>query len=69
MVGDKLTDLEAGKRVGAKTILVLTGHGEEEQEIFLRNRLTQTVQLDCIAENLQEAVDWIIADVQEKVLR
>jgi heptosyltransferase-2 len=69
IVGDRLSDLEAGKRVGAKAILVLTGHGEEEQEKFLRSQVNPAVQPDCIAENLQEAVDWIIADVQSKVFR
>ena len=28
MVGDKLADIEAGKRAGCKSILVLTGYGE-----------------------------------------
>lgn len=27
MVGDKLADIEAGKRAGCKSILVLTGYG------------------------------------------
>jgi histidinol-phosphate phosphatase family protein len=30
MVGDKTADVECGKRVGAKTILVLTGYGREQ---------------------------------------
>lgn len=30
MVGDKVTDIEAGYSVGCKTILVLTGHGKDE---------------------------------------
>ena len=30
MIGDKLSDIQAGQRVCCKTILVLTGHGREE---------------------------------------
>ena len=30
MIGDKAADVECGKRVGAKTILVLTGYGAEQ---------------------------------------
>lgn len=32
MVGDKLSDVEAGRRVGCRTILVLTGHGRAAAE-------------------------------------
>ena len=30
LVGDKLSDIEAGKSAGCKTIMVRTGHGVEE---------------------------------------
>jgi D-glycero-D-manno-heptose 1,7-bisphosphate phosphatase len=30
MVGDKAADVECGRRAGVKTILVLTGYGEEQ---------------------------------------
>jgi D,D-heptose 1,7-bisphosphate phosphatase len=30
LIGDKISDIEAAKRIGAFSILVLTGHGEEE---------------------------------------
>lgn len=30
LVGDKISDIEAGYRAGRKTILVLTGHGSDE---------------------------------------
>jgi D-glycero-D-manno-heptose 1,7-bisphosphate phosphatase len=32
MIGDKLSDVEAGNRAGNKTILVLTGYGRENKE-------------------------------------
>jgi D-glycero-D-manno-heptose 1,7-bisphosphate phosphatase len=31
MIGDKAADVECGRRVGAKTILVLTGYGAEQE--------------------------------------
>jgi D-glycero-D-manno-heptose 1,7-bisphosphate phosphatase len=34
MVGDRLTDIEAGKRIGAATVLVLTGYGKIVNEEF-----------------------------------
>ncbi|MFC1900283.1 D-glycero-beta-D-manno-heptose 1,7-bisphosphate 7-phosphatase [Chloroflexota bacterium] len=53
IVGDKLTDIEAGKRAGCKTILVKTGYGRE---------VAQNEKVDCefIAEDLCEAVNFIL---------
>lgn len=42
MIGDKLSDIQAGQRVGCKTILVLTGHGREEQGLKERDRIKPT---------------------------
>ena len=59
MIGDKISDVEAAKRVGATGILVLTGYGrgvyEYEQDQW-------TVQPDYIAEDLYEAVEWILGE-------
>jgi len=53
MVGDKATDVELGKRIGIKSVLVLTGKGSRDKE-----RLT--VKPDHIAENLSKATNWIL---------
>ncbi|MBI4971319.1 MAG: HAD-IIIA family hydrolase [Candidatus Omnitrophica bacterium] len=50
-IGDKATDVEAGKRFGLKTILVLTGHGKID-----RARLKPDFQPDYIVPSLKEAV-------------
>ena len=50
MIGDKQSDIEAGKRAGCKTILVETGHGAEE----LKNN---KIECDFIAKDLFNAVD------------
>lgn len=53
MIGDKATDIEAGKGAGTKTIFILTGCGKEERE-KLESPPNHT------AENLLEAVRWIL---------
>jgi phosphoglycolate phosphatase-like HAD superfamily hydrolase len=46
-------DIEMGRRARARTVLVLTGYGQEARE---------KVQPDHIAPDLAEAVDWIERD-------
>ncbi len=50
MVGDRMSDIEAGKRIGASTVLVLTGYGS-----------TLYGQWDAIP----EAVDHVAANLHE----
>jgi GxxExxY protein len=59
VVGDRFKDIEMARNAGAKAILVLTGYGKGELE-FLGP--TSKVQADFVAEDLGEAVDWILAD-------
>lgn len=54
VIGDKLTDLEAGKKVAAKTILVLTGYGAGESR-----RIVDRSVSDYTAADLMEAAKWI----------
>ena len=53
-IGDKGSDMEAGKRFGLKTIFVLTGHGSLEKD-----RLTEAQKPDHIAKNLLDAVQYL----------
>jgi len=53
VIGDKTLDMLLAKAIGAKAILVLTGHDRESKEA------------DFTAKNLTEAVDWILK--QEKL--
>jgi len=53
MVGDMAKDIEMGRRAGAKTVLVLTGYGQEARE---------KVRPDHVAGDLAGAVDWIERD-------
>lgn len=56
MVGDKLTDIEAGKASGCKTILVLSGRGEKAYKELQDGG---KVSPDFVAKTLEEAVKWI----------
>lgn len=55
LVGDNVTDVEAGIRAGAKSILVLTGHGES-----LWKSWPAPVRPHHVAHDLSEAVNWIL---------
>ena len=52
IVGDNITDIQAGARAGCTTILVKTGRGKE----ILKQRDQWSVSPDYIAEDLYEAV-------------
>jgi len=54
MIGDKLTDIQAGRNAGCKTIMVKTGMGAEE----LR---TSEVDCDYIADDLYDAVEHVLS--------
>lgn len=54
-VGDKLSDIEAGKNFGIRTILVRTGYGRETEK-----KLTKKLQPDHIVNDLRAAVPFIL---------
>jgi D-glycero-D-manno-heptose 1,7-bisphosphate phosphatase len=56
-VGDKYSDIQLAHRVGARGVLVLTGHGREE---WARSQREGRLPPDHVAENLWEAVWWIL---------
>jgi D-glycero-D-manno-heptose 1,7-bisphosphate phosphatase len=58
IIGDKLSDLSAGKKVAAKTALVLTGYGAKECE-----KINPEVAPDCIGLNLEAVADWVKVDL------
>jgi len=60
VVGDRWSDLKAAASCGAKGILVLTGYGRGDYEYIGPQ---QQIQPHYVAGNLQEAVDWILADL------
>lgn len=63
MVGDKISDIEFGRRLGLRTVMVMTGYGRGEYEY---QRQDWKVQPDHIAENLREAVEWVLEDLKAR---
>ena len=53
IVGDRISDIEAGKSVGCKAILVLTGYGTEESK-------NSSIKHDFVANNLHDAAKYIV---------
>ena len=64
MVGDHFSDVECGKRIGAKTILLLTGHGREA----LMRQHEWPFPPDYIAADLYEAVVWIMEQEKKEIV-
>lgn len=57
MVGDKISDVKLGNAIGAGSILVKTGYGRGELKYQSKD---WEVQPDYVAEDLADAVDWIL---------
>lgn len=55
MVGDRISDLEAGRRAGARSVLVQTGYGENEIR-----QSGASLPADHIAKDLPAAVNWVL---------
>ena len=59
MIGDRISDVAVGQAVGAAGVLVLTGYGRGEWE---HQRHDWTVKPDHVAEDLLDAVEWVLAE-------
>jgi D-glycero-D-manno-heptose 1,7-bisphosphate phosphatase len=62
LVGDRFRDMEAGKKVGVKGILVKTGYGQDLLQDDGPDRETAEAKPDFIAADILEAVKWILKD-------
>ncbi|HIJ90733.1 MAG: D-glycero-beta-D-manno-heptose 1,7-bisphosphate 7-phosphatase [Desulfobulbaceae bacterium] len=60
VVGDRWSDLKAAAAVKATGVLVLTGYGRGDYEYI---GPSQSVQPTFVAEDLYEAVRWIVQDM------
>jgi len=56
LIGDKMSDIEAGYRAGCKTILVLTGQGNDE----LKKNLKMKIKPNYISKDLFTAIQIIM---------
>jgi D-glycero-D-manno-heptose 1,7-bisphosphate phosphatase len=60
MIGDRLLDIEAGRRAGCRGVLVRTGYGASEE-----GSLTPSdPQPDRVADDILEAVRWALRRLQ-----
>ncbi len=65
MVGDKASDMELARRTGMMSVLVLTGYGPvalEEIKHGIGGGGHGLSNLDFVAEDLGEAVEWMLAE-------
>lgn len=62
VAGDKYADVETGFRAGCRSILVLTGYGNE---LYAGESRSWPRQPDFVARDLAQAVDWILPQVRE----
>ncbi|MCK5534012.1 HAD-IIIA family hydrolase [bacterium] len=63
IVGDKISDVKWGHKVGAKSVMVLTGYGKGEYQF---QRQDWDEQPDYIADDLYEAVKWILKQINKR---
>jgi len=62
VVGDKWSDVELGRVVGARTILVRTGTGAEQEQ-----RPLEGLSAHAVVDNLAGAVSWILLNPQSTI--
>ncbi len=62
VIGDRLRDIETAHRAGAKGVLVMTGYGQDLMQKAGPDRANELNQPDYIAQDILEAVHWILKD-------
>ncbi|MDI6740964.1 MAG: D-glycero-beta-D-manno-heptose 1,7-bisphosphate 7-phosphatase [Candidatus Edwardsbacteria bacterium] len=60
MVGDNKTDMEFGANIGARNVLVLTGHTKGDEP------WVKSLKIHCITESLSGAAMWILKDMKQR---
>ena len=58
VIGDSIRDVELAKQVGARSLLVMTGPSGAEA---LADLMARDLPPDYVAEELSQAVDWVVA--------
>ncbi len=64
VVGDRWLDVEFGRALGARTVLVRSGYGHDEE-----TRVDDALSADLVADNLMEATSWILRSRRASELR
>ncbi len=63
VVGDKISDLQAGRAAGCRTVLVLTGHGKDEEATAQAKRLNVA---DIVVKDMGRAAKAIVTDARQR---
>jgi heptosyltransferase-2 len=63
LVGDQRRDMELARRIGARSVMVLTGPESGEHLTTLR---AEGLAPDHVAQDLSEAVDWILENARRR---
>ncbi len=63
VIGDRFKDILLARRMGSKGIMVLTGYGRGEWEYI---QSSERIEPDYVADDLKQAVDWILCDLAGK---
>lgn len=63
VVGDHGVDIELARKLGLRSALVLTGHGQGEWE---RTRIQGGPDPDYVAQDLYSAAQWILRDLRQR---
>ena len=58
VIGDHLSDVELGIRVGSRTVYMLTGHGKNHIEELKKMK----IKPDFVADNFLQATDFILSN-------
>jgi D-glycero-D-manno-heptose 1,7-bisphosphate phosphatase len=62
VIGDHLSDILLGKRMGMKSILVLTGHGKEQMSKIPDQEGSHP---DFVVGDIYQAIQWVLRDLGE----
>ncbi len=62
LIGDRFRDMEAGKKVGVRGVLVKTGFGQGLLQDDGPDEATPEGKPEFIAEDILEAVQWVLKD-------
>lgn len=62
LVGDRWSDIKCAHYAGCTSVLVLTGYGRGDYQYIAP---AQEVQPTHVAENLLEAVEWILKEIEK----
>ncbi|MFH2201521.1 MAG: HAD family hydrolase [Elusimicrobiota bacterium] len=59
VIGDKKADVDLGRAIGASTVLLKTGHGRSQRQLFGRS-----IRPSHSAKNILDAARWVVKNVK-----